>query len=356
MMTEEDTPDGFIDACVEGDINTIMGALDNNRSFDIFRLEGLAMVYSAIHGHRNVITELAEDISIECIDLVIKTVHRSSSIVDKTATMCSAISNLVYCGANLDHFLYEESDSPNDGILFLLRKGYFSVAKHMQELGMDIRHSNGFMYELEELSKTKGSGFMIRRIKELVSLGLDVGSEKGHGQHLIFLADYLKKSDVLRYSLIIGATDLSNSRGSFNTALRDHGDRDIDNFKLLIESGANVEEETEETQNLIADALYSDNPLILRTILEAGALPYTRPLNGVDCFDHAKAECRRLILDRQTELDREQIVTIGLGLRELDLPVLVLTEICAAARICRPEARVAPVVEWDILKNIKHFS
>lgn len=348
----------FISACANGDIDTVDIILANDEGYYMLNDEGVeGAVCAAINGHADVVRRLAlVNISVLDVRRFVYYVLSFCLCKNKEKTLKRGLAILLENGANIQYMLSDDS-SPDPGLVHLLCNGQFGVAKWMVAQGMDISGDvHDILYDLDDIASTVHCTDIIKIIDELVMLGLNVGGKNGCGSWLLDVAKKCDDISVLRHALVIGATDVPDYEGNFNRTLCDMGDEDIEQVTLLVEAGADFAADPLGTSSLVSGALYSESPAVLRELLDHGASPYTSPDPDDDPFDYANAECERIILSRRAELDRAQIIDVSIGLRELDLPVLVVTEICAAASRCRPDARINLEKEWSILKTIKQFT
>eukprot|EP01108_Squamamoeba_japonica_P006992 TRINITY_DN5806_c0_g1_i3.p3 TRINITY_DN5806_c0_g1~~TRINITY_DN5806_c0_g1_i3.p3 ORF type:complete len:127 (-),score=68.96 TRINITY_DN5806_c0_g1_i3:54-434(-) len=126
----------------------------------------------------------------------------------------------------------------------------------------------------------------------------------------------------------------------------------------MLASGAPVDAIDSEGQTPLMRACEQGETECAHVLLAAGADVRLRDDTGAAALDHARDAhhyaCVAELEAHMGRLERQRLVAIGIALRQMDLPVLLLVEIYAQA-VEFPKQRIPLFACWEILKTIKQF-
>ena len=123
---------------------------------------------------------------------------------------------------------------------------------------------------------------------------------------------------------------------------------------VLVAHGADVNCRRFRGRTLLHDAVFRNDDVAVGFLLAAGIDTTMRDDKGIEAvrlFD-CRAKCGKLIENHRRASERAAVVELAVGLKALDLPVLVLSELYGKL-IAFDDERVPLHVCWDILKKTK---
>ena len=110
--------------------------------------------------------------------------------------------------------------------------------------------------------------------------------------------------------------------------------------------------------HLICQLRTSNKPVVVRALLELGActtgtLYRGEPVGDLPAFYRKwhSIECAEIV---EMSVERSRLVELCIGMRALDLPVLVVEHIYAAT--VEYPTRVSPIDTWNTAKTVKHYN